>query len=273
MSRDIRLAGYGIPPPPDNVTIYVTIPNNIIAAGVTSIRSLYAKDNTTGPDQIYILYSFDMDNNQRPTSLNIHNGLRGYEHLGVQGQRVLRQRADSRDRQHEYDRGPLSDQRNTGRHYNFAQQQQLQCAHPCSPRRGYLSSPPAMVAKARFVRYFIDATTDPAHPTLMVRADGERFAAAPRGRHRGHAVDVRARYEHTRRRNRRFMDSDPDVCPVGHGPPGSAAIHRADASSGSGVVGDAAGNRQPGRRNDAGRVSPTDVRHRDRCPEFGSVTG
>ena len=60
MSRDIRMAGYRIP---DNVVI----PNNIIAAGVTSVRSLYAKDNTTGPDQIYILYFFDMDDNQRST--------------------------------------------------------------------------------------------------------------------------------------------------------------------------------------------------------------
>ena len=33
-----------------------------------------------------------------------------------------------------------------------------------------------MVAKARFVRYFIDATTDPAHPTLMVDRMG---GAAP----------------------------------------------------------------------------------------------
>ena len=64
MSRDIRMAGYGIP---DNVII----PNNIIAAGVTSVRSLYAKDNTTGPDQVYILYSFDMDANQPATSAGI----------------------------------------------------------------------------------------------------------------------------------------------------------------------------------------------------------
>ncbi|TFH29086.1 MAG: hypothetical protein E4G97_07820 [Deltaproteobacteria bacterium] len=28
--------------------------------------------------------------------------------------------------------------------------------------------PPVTVAKARFVRYYIDSTTDPAHPTLMV---------------------------------------------------------------------------------------------------------
>ena len=62
MSRDIRLAGYGIP---DNVTI----PNNTVAAGITSIRWLYAKDNTTGPDQVYVLYRFDMDANQPPALL------------------------------------------------------------------------------------------------------------------------------------------------------------------------------------------------------------
>ena len=60
MSRDIRMAGYGIP---DNVAI----PNNVIASGVTSLRSLYPKDNSTGPDQIYILYFFDMDDNQKST--------------------------------------------------------------------------------------------------------------------------------------------------------------------------------------------------------------
>ena len=67
MSRDIRMAGYGIP---DNVTI----PSNVVAASVTSLRSLYAKDNTTGPDQIYILYLFDMDANQPPTTLTIAGG-------------------------------------------------------------------------------------------------------------------------------------------------------------------------------------------------------
>ena len=63
MSRDLRLAGYGIP---DNVTI----PGAATPAGFLSVRSLYAADNTTGPDQIYVLYLFDMDANQPPTSDN-----------------------------------------------------------------------------------------------------------------------------------------------------------------------------------------------------------
>ena len=67
MSRDIRMAGYGIPG-------NVTIPNNVIASGVTSIRSLYPKDNTAGPDQIYVLYRFDMDANQPPALLTSDMG-------------------------------------------------------------------------------------------------------------------------------------------------------------------------------------------------------
>jgi type IV pilus assembly protein PilW len=43
------------------------------------------------------------------------------------------------------------------------------------PHGGYgTGPPPATVAKARFVRYFVDNTTDPAHPTLMV----DRLAGA-----------------------------------------------------------------------------------------------
>jgi hypothetical protein len=44
--------------------------------------------------------------------------------------------------------------------------------HPGFPAGGYLSSPAALVAKARFTRYYIDSTTDPAHPTLMVQRMG-----------------------------------------------------------------------------------------------------
>jgi hypothetical protein len=49
-------------------------------------------------------------------------------------------------------------------------------AHTMFPAGGYPSVPPGMVAKARFVRYFIDSTTDPTHPTLMVDRMG---GAAP----------------------------------------------------------------------------------------------
>jgi type IV pilus assembly protein PilW len=164
VSRDIRMAGYGIP---DNVVI----PNGIIATGVTSFRSIYAKDNTTGPDQIYILYMFDMDNNQRPTSLT-----------SAMGSTATSISVSSIGGFFDNDLILVTDNTNTtadlyqisgtpagttislnGSSYNV---------HPGFPSGGYLSSPPAMVAKARFVRYFIDNMTDPTHPTLMVERLG-----------------------------------------------------------------------------------------------------
>lgn len=156
MSRDIRMAGYGIP---DNVTI----PNNIIAAGVTSMRSLYPKDNTTGPDQIYILYFFDMDSNQQSTwntatmasgagSITVDN-TNGFLPAGELvivtdgGKAELFQTASK-----------------TGTTLNFGG-----TIYPGVATNTYdLGPPPSSVAKARFVRYYIDSTTDPSHPTLMV---------------------------------------------------------------------------------------------------------
>jgi type IV pilus assembly protein PilW len=163
MSRDIRLAGYGIP---DNVTI----PNNTVASGITSIRWLYALDNTTGPDQVYVLYRFDMDANQPPTLLNSDmsffstpisvSGISGFDN----GDLILV--TDNTITITDLFQITGAPAGTTLPHdangYNAA------TAHTLFPAGGYLSSPPGMVAKARFVRYFIDATTDPTHPTLMV---------------------------------------------------------------------------------------------------------
>lgn len=164
MSRDIRLAGYGIP---DNVVI----PDTIIAAGVTSIRSLYAKDNTTGPDQVYILYMFDMDTNQPPAvntvamastgSVNVDN-TDGF--LPTGGELVLITDGATADlfRTTLVAGGVLTF---GGGAYNSGH-----------TKLYGVGPPPSTVAKARFVRYFIDTTTDLAHPTLMVDRVG---GAAP----------------------------------------------------------------------------------------------
>jgi type IV pilus assembly protein PilW len=156
MSRDIRMAGYGIP---DNVTI----PNNVVAAGVTSLRSLYAKDNTTGPDQVYILYLFDMDANQPPTTSN--NAASNATSITVAsannflaggGELVLITDGTTADL-YETSSGT------SGTNMNFRT--------GSTGFNGYHGkSYPAgsTVAKARFVRYYIDKTTDSAHPTLMV---------------------------------------------------------------------------------------------------------
>jgi prepilin-type N-terminal cleavage/methylation domain-containing protein len=152
MSRGIRLAGYGIP---DNVVI----PNNIIAAGVTSVRSIYAKDNTTGPDQVYILYSFDMDANQPSTTLTAIGGTGGSVtvdnttgFLPGGGELVLITDGTTADLYQTSAAGGTT--LTFGGGYSS----------------GHAKSYPAgsTVAKARFDRYFIDNTTDMAHPTLMV---------------------------------------------------------------------------------------------------------
>jgi type II secretory pathway pseudopilin PulG len=152
MSRDIRLAGYGIP---DNVVI----PNNIIAAGVTSVRSIYAKDNTTGPDQVFILYSFDMDGNQPSTTLTAAGGTGGSVtvdnttgFLSGGGELVL------------ITDGTTADLYQT----SAAGGTILTLGGVYSLGHAKLYPAGSTVAKARFARYFIDNTTDPAHPTLMV---------------------------------------------------------------------------------------------------------
>ena len=157
MSRDIRMAGYGIP---DNVTI----PNGVIAAGVTSIRSLYSKDSTAGPDQIYILYLFDMDNNQRSTwntapmasgagSVTVDN-TDGF--FPTTGELVIV--TDGTNAQ------LFQSVSKTATALNFGGG-----VYQGTANNTYgIGPPPSTVAKARFVRYYIDNTTDPAHPTLMV---------------------------------------------------------------------------------------------------------
>jgi len=155
MSRDIRMAGYGIP---DNVTI----PNNVVATGVTSLRSLYANDSTTGPDQIFILYLFDMDVNQPPldnafavpasaTSITASSAT-GFATAG--GELVL------------VTDGTTADLYQT----SAATATTLTLGGGYTAGAWHTKSYPAgsTVAKARFVRYFIDSTTDPAHPMLMV---------------------------------------------------------------------------------------------------------
>lgn len=166
LSRDIRLAGYGIP---DNVSI----PNGVVVTGVTSIRSLYAKDNTTGPDQIYILYMFDMDSNQRPTNLSSPMATSGATIStmdNVSGRFVDNELILVTDNTNTT--GDLYQISGTPTGTTISLNGSSYNVHPNFPSGGYLSNPPAMVAKARFVRYFIDNTTDPAHPTLMVQRLG-----------------------------------------------------------------------------------------------------
>ena len=156
ISRDIRLAGYGIP---DNVAIPATANPD----GITSIRSLYATDNATGPDQIYILYMFDMDANQPPAvntaamtgtgSVNVDNSA-GF--LTAGGELVLITDGATADLFQTTAAGAGVLTFGAGA-YNIGH-----------AKLYGLGPPPSTVAKARFVRYFIDSATDPSHPVLMV---------------------------------------------------------------------------------------------------------
>lgn len=172
MSRDIRLAGYGIPAD-------ITVPNNVIAASVTSMRALYPKDNTTGPDQIFILYLFDMDLNQPPTTItsampNSSAELNVASTAGfIEGDLVIISNGTSADlfEVTEVQTVALKLQHNPG---GSAWNYNAPGGHSTWPTGGYPAG--SVLAKARFLRYYIDSTTDPAHPTLMVDRMG---AAAP----------------------------------------------------------------------------------------------
>jgi type IV pilus assembly protein PilW len=170
MTRDIRVAGYGIP---DNVTI----PNNLVATGVVTMRSIYARDGgTTGPDEIYVMYLYDMDLSQPPTSITgtVPLSTTPFPVLSitgfVPGELVLLTNGVRADL-FQVDNGAVANPiAHTQGNYNLAGN------HGSFPGAGYDNG--SVLSKARFVRFFIDNTTDPAHPTLMVdRMTGE--AAQP----------------------------------------------------------------------------------------------
>jgi type IV pilus assembly protein PilW len=169
LSRDIRMAGYGIP---DNVTI----PSTATPAGITSVRALYAQDNTTGSDKIYILYMFDMDANRPPTTITAlvsdHSTSTVFPVASTSGfspmDLFLITNGVAADL-FQIDNGTTvaSPIPHSQGNYNTA-------GHATFPGGGYAAG--SVLAKARFARYYIDSTTDPAHPTLMVDRMGGALA-------------------------------------------------------------------------------------------------
>ena len=126
-----------------------------------------------------------------------------------------------------------------------------------------LGPPPSTVAKARFVRYFIDNTTDPAHPTLMVDRNIPGQGAQPladdiEDMQLTYGLDTNAdgivESWVAARRSQPFADpSDP------------AAIDSADAPPGGGLGGNTAGAGKPSWRRHGGRLPSPGLRHRGRC--------
>jgi type IV pilus assembly protein PilW len=162
MTRDIRMAGYGIPQA-------INLPPGLLPSGDNTIKNIRTLNRTTGADEIYILYMYDMDSSLPPTDAPL--GMGSYANsLNVtstagfaRGDLVLIRNDQSADMFEvtgtpspttlDFDVGMSTNQ------YNSL------TAHTPFPVSGYAGGD--TVSRARFVRYFID-TTDPEHPTLML---------------------------------------------------------------------------------------------------------
>lgn len=160
LARDIRLAGYGIPGSP----FTVTVPSGTLPFGLTQIRTVVSDDSTTSSDNITLIYLYDMDGNQPSTYLSSAftasssagvsvNATTGF----VEGDLFMvasDQFADiyklSAPTANPIPNGATTPLFNTGH-----------------SGRSYPAGTGSVVAKARFVKYYIDRS-DPAHPALML---------------------------------------------------------------------------------------------------------
>lgn len=179
--RDIRLAGYGFPVTTGTSADNVALPGTENPHGITTIRALFPVDNTVGPDQVYIMYLYDMDVNQPPAILTADmiattaatvSGAEGFASGG--GELVLvtdRVTADLFETTAGGTATTLNFATGSSNYNNSA-------LHPKLYQVGTTpGSPPTVAAKARFIRYFIDNVAYPdgsVHPTLMVdRLNGD----------------------------------------------------------------------------------------------------
>ena len=161
LSRDIRLAGYGIPAP-------VNLPPGLLPTGDNTIRNIRPLNATTGADEIYILYRYDMDASLPPTTTS--SGMANYtDVLNVasvsgfaRGDLILVDDDTAADL-FEVTQTPAAPTLDHDVGGSVNQYNSL-AAH--NPMGSYAVGD--TVSKARFVRYFIDNVTDPNHPTLMV---------------------------------------------------------------------------------------------------------
>ncbi len=161
MSRDIRLAGYGIPGP-------VNLPPGLLPTGDNTIRNIRSLNRTTGADELYLLYRYDMDASLPPTTTS--SGMANYtDVLNVasvsgfaRGDLILIVNDEAADI-FEVTQTPVAPTLDHDVGGSVNQYNSL-AAH--NPMGGYAVGD--TVTKARFVRYFIDNVTDPDHPTLML---------------------------------------------------------------------------------------------------------
>ena len=129
---------------------------------------------------------------------------------------------------------------------------------------------PSTVAKARFDRYFIDNTTDPAHPTLMV----DRMGGAAAQPVADDIEDMQLTYGADGNGNGFIEPGEWTATPANLSQIRQVRLQFIARTrlpeAGWSETRPALGNRPAGTTPDGYRRRI--VRHRDRCPEFGSVT-
>ena len=198
MSRDIRMAGYGIP---DNVVI----PNNIISAGchVRSGRSTQRTTRRGRTRSTSCTCSTWTRTNRLPltTAAMARNRIR---HCG-QHRRLSADRRGTRPRHRRHHGGPLPDDGGRGRRADVRGGSVQYRAHQIVRPR-----PPALHRRQGAVRPVFHRHHDGSLPS---DADGRpehpgAGRTTARGRHRGHAADVRDRYE-CRRDHRKLERPSP----------------------------------------------------------------
>jgi type IV pilus assembly protein PilW len=148
ISRDIRMCTYGIP---SNVNIF----DNEIAS-----RYLKPVNSTSGPDEISVLYRYDGDAAYPSDNVNLASGATTVTLTStagfVTGDRILVYNAINAD----------------------LRRVTAVSASPATLtfQGGVVSdySAGGILARVRYARYFVDRTTDPTHPTLMLdRRNGQ----------------------------------------------------------------------------------------------------
>lgn len=164
LSRDIRLAGYGIP-----AGTQIKLPDGLLPSGDNTIRTLSPRNRTTAADNLCLIYRYDMDAGMPPTTLA--NGMGAYTDVMnvasaggyAQGDLVMVTNDLAEDLFEVTSVAAPTLNHSVG---GSANQYNSVGAHSLWPGGGYAAG--STVSKVRFVCYFVDDVTDPAHPTLML---------------------------------------------------------------------------------------------------------
>lgn len=159
LSRDVRLAGYGVP-------AAVRLPAGMLASGDNTIRNVVPLNRSTAPDDLYVLYAYDMDSSLPQAKLAAALGAPGATIYvdNVTGFSVNDYIIVSNGSEADLFQITGTPDAGTGALPHNGSGVNDSTNHLAS--LSYVAGD--SVAKARFVRYFVDTVTDPSHPTLML---------------------------------------------------------------------------------------------------------